>query len=252
MINLLKQYGKVALSLAGILAVWWGVVLSGVISEDFFPSPYSVITAAKELYDDGILISDLNVSMGRAAIGFAIGACLGVSIGLLTARTIFFSYALGPFLTLLRPIPAIALVPIAIVWFGIGEGSKYFVISYTVFLAVWLNTHHGTIHVAETYIRAARSLGAGRFREFFEVIIPAAAPHIFVGIRLGAALAFLSLVAAELSGSSAGIGFRLQDARQYIRTDRMFVGLIELGILGALLDQFFVFVGNKIVHWEQL
>ena len=82
MINLLKQYGKVALSLAGILAVWWGVVLSGVISEDFFPSPYSVITAAKELYDDGILISDLNVSMGRAAIGFVIGVCLGVSIGL--------------------------------------------------------------------------------------------------------------------------------------------------------------------------
>ena len=73
-----------------------------------------------------------------------------------------------------------------------------------------------------------------------------------MGLRLGAALAFLSLVAAELSGASSGIGFRLQDARQYIRTDRMFVGLIELGILGALLDQFFVFVSNKLVHWEQL
>ena len=137
-----------------------------------------------------------------------------------------------------------------IVWFGIGEGSKYFVIAYTVFLAVWLNTHHGAAHVAGTYIRAARSLGASRLREFFEVIVPAAAPHIVVGLRLGSALAFLSLVAAELSGASSGIGFRLQDARQFIRTDCMFVGLIELGILGATLDMIFVAISNRLVHWE--
>ena len=252
MMKRLKQYLNVALSLGGVIVVWWGVAISGLINQQLFPTPYAVFVAAMELYDDGILFSDLGVSMGRAAVGFVIGATLGIVMGLLTARTRFFAYALGPFLNLLRPIPAIALVPIAIVWFGIGEGSKYFVIAYTVFLAVWLNTHHGTSHVALTYIRAARSLGAHRMREFFEVIIPAAAPHIVVGLRLGAALAFLSLVAAELSGASAGIGFRLQDARDYIRTDRMFVGLIELGILGALLDQFFVIVGNKLVHWEQL
>jgi len=247
-----KELGKVALSVTGIIVVWWAVAATGIINENFFPSPGAVWLAAVELYQDGILIGDLQVSIGRAAIGFVIGSTLGILIGLLTARTKFFAFALGPFLTLLRPIPAIALVPIAIVWFGIGEGSKYFVISYTVFLAVWLNTHHGAAHVAQTYIRAARSLGAHRTREFFEVIVPAAAPHIVVGLRLGAALAFLSLVAAELSGASEGIGFRLQDARQYIRTDRMFVGLIELGILGALLDQFFVYVGNRLVHWEQL
>ncbi|NKB19321.1 MAG: ABC transporter permease subunit [Alphaproteobacteria bacterium] len=252
MTNQLNQLLKVAASLTGVVVVWWAVAISGLINPLLFPTPYTVLIAAKELYEDGILISDLGISLARASIGFVIGAILGISVGILTARTRFFAIALGPFLNLLRPIPAIALVPIAIVWFGIGEGSKYFVIAYTVFLAVWLNTHHGTAHVAQTYIRAARSLGASRLREFFEVIIPAAAPHIVVGLRLGAALAFLSLVAAELSGASAGIGFRLQDARDYIRTDRMFVGLIELGILGALLDQFFVYVGNKLVHWEQL
>ena len=196
------------------------------------------------------MISDLRISLTRAAIGFFIGASLGILIGLLTARVKIVSIALEPFLNLLRPIPAIALVPVAIVWFGIGEGSKYFVISYTVFLAVWLNTHAGASEVASTYIRAARSLGANRFREFFEVIIPASAPMIFVGLRLGAALAFLSLVAAELSGASEGIGFRLQDARQFIRTDRMFVGLIQLGILGAMLDATFAFAGRRLVHWE--
>lgn len=248
----LINIGRVIVSFLGVIAVWWLVAASGAISTDLFPTPLMVWYALIELHEDGVLYSDLAVSLSRAAIGFAIGATSGIIIGMLTARIALFSYALGPFLTLLRPIPAIALVPIAIVWFGIGEGSKYFVIAYTVFLAVWLNTHHGAVHVAGTYIRAARSLGASRLREFFEVVIPAAAPHIVVGLRLGAALAFLSLVAAELSGASSGIGFRLQDARQFIRTDRMFVGLIELGILGAMLDLVFVTISNKLVHWEQL
>lgn len=245
-----KKFLQVLASLSGVVLIWWAVAASGWINQQLFPTPGQVAIAAVDLYRDGVLISDLKISLTRAAIGFLIGSTLGVLIGLLTARVRFVSIALEPILTLLRPIPAIALVPIAIVWFGIGEGSKYFVIAYTVFLAVWLNTHAGASDVASTYIRAARSLGASRRREFFEVIVPAAAPHIVVGLRLGAALAFLSLVAAELSGASSGIGFRLQDARQFIQTDRMFVGLIELGILGALLDTLFVFVSRKLVHWE--
>ena len=248
----LDKAAKVLLSLTGVVAVWWIVAVSGIVNPELFPAPDEVLIAALELHREGLLYSDLKVSLTRAAIGFTIGSLLGITLGLLTARTRFFGYSLNPFLSLLRPIPAIALVPVAIVWFGIGEASKYFVISYTVFLAVWLNTHHGTEHVALTYIRASRSLGASRMREFFEVVIPAAAPFIVAGLRMGAALAFLSLVAAELTGSSAGIGFRLQEARQFIRTDRMFVGLIELGVLGASLDFFFVVVSRRLVHWEQL
>lgn len=248
----LNNATKVLASLAGVTIFWWAIAVSGVISPDLFPSPYTVWLAAVELQGEGLLYSDLMVSLRRVATGFLIGSTLGIVVGLLTARTRFFRLALNPFLTLLRPIPAIALVPLAIVWFGIGEPSKYFVISYTVFFAVWLNTHHGTEHVAITYIRAARSLGATRPREFFEVVIPAAAPHIVAGLRMGTALAFLSLVAAELSGASAGIGFRLQEARQFMRTDRMFVGLLELGVLGAMLDMFFVMLSRKLVHWEHL
>jgi len=207
--------------------------------------------AAVELHDEGALVSDLQASIGRALVGFVIGSVLGVLTGLLTARTRFARLALNPVLTLCRPIPAIAMVPVAIVWFGIGDTSKYVVISYAVFLSVWLATHHGMEHVPQTYIRASRSLGAPLGREFFQVVIPAAAPHIVSGLRMGAALAFLSLVAAELTGASSGIGYRLQEARQYIRMDRMFVGLIELGILGALLDFFFLSLSRRLVHWEQ-
>tara|TARA_B100001093_G_scaffold509364_1_gene573240 strand:+ start:355 stop:1113 length:759 start_codon:yes stop_codon:yes gene_type:complete len=250
MLEAFKKVGQLVLSLSGVVVIWSLFANSGFISQNLFPTPGQVWRAAINLYQDGVLMSDLHISLTRAAIGFSIGASLGILLGLLTARVKIVSIALEPFLNLLRPIPAIALVPVAIVWFGIGEGSKYFVIAYTVFLAVWLNTHAGASEVASTYIRAARSLGASRTREFFEVIIPASAPAIFVGLRLGAALAFLSLVAAELSGASAGIGFRLQDARQFIRTDRMFVGLIQLGILGALLDAAFAYTGRRLVHWE--
>lgn len=247
----LMDNAKVALSLGVALLVWWAVSLSGAVSPDLFPPPQAVWFAAIELYQDGLLFEDLRASLGRAAVGFTIGATLGVGLGLLTSRTRFFRLALNPVLSLCRPIPAIAIVPVAIVWFGIGDASKYFVISYAVLLTVWLATHHGMEHVPETYIRASRSLGAPMFREFFQVVIPAAAPHIVAGLRMGAALAFLSLVAAELTGAASGIGYRLQEARQYLRMDRMFVGLAQLGLLGAALDYVFLVLSRRLVHWEQ-
>jgi NitT/TauT family transport system permease protein len=245
-----SHFLKIALSLLGVVVVWEAISSLDLVNPVLFPSPYSVWLAAVDLAQRGTLVSDLAVSVSRAAIGFVIGATLGVVIGVLTSRTRAFHLMLNPLFTILRPIPAIALVPVAIVWFGIGNGSKYFVIAYTVFLAVWLNTHHGMEHVSSIYIRASRSLGASRFREFATVVIPASAPYIFAGLRFGASLAFLSLVAAELTGASAGIGYRLQEAREYILMDRMFVELIELGILGALVDSVFVLLNRKLVHWE--
>ena len=215
---------KVTVSLFGVVMVWELLCSLNLVNPALFPSPFAVWLAAIDLVNSGVFFNDLAVSTGRAAIGFAIGASLGIIVGLLTARTRLFHLMLNPVFTILRPIPAIALVPVAIVWFGIGESSKYFVIAYTVFLSVWLNTHHGMEHVSTLYIRAARSLGASKLREFVMVVVPASAPHIFAGLRLGAALAFLSLVAAELTGASAGIGYRLQEARQFILMDRMFVG----------------------------
>ena len=243
--------GAPMISFIFILGIWAVVGLLQIIPEAIFPAPWSVWSATVEMLQNGTLQKDLRVSLGRAATGFSIGTVLGVGLGLMTGRVAIFRTLLNPFLNLLRPIPAIALVPVAIVWFGIGEGSKYFVVSYTVFLTVWFNTHHGMEFVPEAYLRAAHSLGVSRLREFLTVVIPAAAPHIFAGIRLGVALAFLSLVAAELSGASSGLGFRLQEARQYIRTDRMFSLLIILGILGATADLVVHWIGKKLVHWEQ-
>ncbi|MFT3690979.1 ABC transporter permease [Paenirhodobacter sp.] len=233
-----------------VLALWGAVSASGLVPALFLPSPAETWRALTELWANGTLGRDLAVSLGRAAVGFGIGAVLGVLIGLATGRIRIVRAVLEPFFTLLRPIPAIALVPLAIVWFGIGEGSKYFVISYTVFLAVWFNTHQGMEFIPRIYGLAARSIGVSGPREFFFVSLPAAAPHIFTGIRLGVALAFLSLIAAELSGASSGLGFRLQEARQYLRTDRMFALLILLGLLGASFDWLVARIGRRLIHWQ--
>lgn len=250
MVNFLLDRARPLVSIIFVISIWQFAHVAGLTNQNLFPGPFEVAAASVKLFNDGVLLKDLKTSISRAAIGFSMGASLGILFGILTSRVLLVRLALYPFLNILRPIPAIALVPIAIVWFGIGEDSKYFVIAYTVFLAVWLATHHGMEHVPETYIRASRSLGAPWYREFFEVVMPAAAPHIFAGLRFGAALAFLSLVAAELTGASAGIGYRLEEARQYFQVDRMFVGLIELGLLGALLDAFFVYINRKVVHWD--
>lgn len=241
--------GAVGLSLALLIGIWWLVSASGLVAEQFLPSPSSTVSAFVELARNGTLASDLAVSLSRAAIGFSIGTFLGVALGLATGRIPVVRMIFEPLFTLLRPIPAIALVPLAIVWFGIGEGSKYFVISYTVFLAVWFNTHQGMDFIPDIYGRAARSIDIRGPREFFWISLPAAAPHIFTGIRLGVALAFLSLIAAELSGASSGLGYRLQEARQYMRTDRMFALLILLGVLGATFDWVIARLGRRAIHW---
>jgi NitT/TauT family transport system permease protein len=242
--------GQTLLSLGAVVAVWALVVAVTGANATLFPGPADVVRSAVKMWNDGILVTDLVASLRRALIGFVVGAVLGVVLGLLTGRIRLIRIALEPILTLLRPIPAIALVPVAIVWFGVGEGSKHFVIGYAVLLAVWLNTHAGAAGVPQAYTKAGQSLGAGRSRLFVEVVAPAAAPFIVAGLRLGAAVAFLSLVAAELTGASMGIGYRLQEARQFLDTGRMFVGLVELGVLGALLDRFFVMVQRRFVHWE--
>ncbi|RIY02493.1 ABC transporter permease [Aureimonas flava] len=238
-------------SFALVIGAWWLATVLAPVSSTILPTPLDTARAFAEMAGSGVLWTDLAASLSRAAIGFAIGAGLGVAVGLLTGRTRLFRLLLNPFLAVMRPIPAIALVPVAIVWFGIGEGSKYFVIAYTVFLAVWFNTHQGMDYVPDIFVRASRSLATSRLREFFLVVVPAAAPHILAGIRLGVALALLSLVAAELTGASSGIGYRLQEARQYIRTDRMFALLIELGLIGAVIDAAVYRLGRRIVHWQQ-
>ena len=150
-----RRIAATVVSFAAFTGVWWAISALEIVNPVFFPAPPLVLSAALEMLEGGVLFSDLQVSLGRAAVGFVAGVSLGLLTGLLTSRVAFFNLMLNPVLSLCRPIPAIALVPVAIVWFGIGETSKYFVIGYSVFLTVWLNTHHGMSMVADMVSVAA-------------------------------------------------------------------------------------------------
>ncbi len=224
--------------------LWEVFSRSGTISINLFPPPSRVLREAAKMLQSGMMLGDITASGKRALASFALGSAIGVSVGLLTGRSSLVRALVEPLIQLFRPIPSIAFVPLSILWFGLGEESKLFLISYAVFFPVWLNTHVGVTNVDRHLIRAARCLGANERHLFYEVILPASLPHVLVGLRVGIAIAFLVLVAAEMSGANAGIGFRIEASHLVFRADRMLVGLLLLGVLGATTD----FLFNKLVH----
>ncbi|MFC7756597.1 ABC transporter permease [Tsukamurella soli] len=141
-----------------------------------------------------------------------------------------------PVLRLLTPIPTIGIVPLAILWFGLGESSKEFVIALGVFVPVWMNSHAGLSTTPVDYLEAARCLGARRTQVLFGIVLPEAVPDIASGLRIGAAMSFVLIVVAEMTGTTAGIGYRIYQAQLYSQADRLIFCLIVLGVLGALCD----------------
>ncbi|MEU6476567.1 ABC transporter permease [Streptomyces sp. NPDC047017] len=245
-----KAAGAPLVSACLVLVLWWAAARAGVLGAGLVPTPWQTLRAARAMWSDGTLTDDLRASLARAGQGFAAGASAGIALGFLTGHQRRVAALVNPVMSFLRPIPAIALVPLVTAWFGIGEQAKHLLIAYAVFLAVWLYVHDGVARVPADYLRAARALGVPRWRRLTEVLLPAAAPSVVAALRYGAGLAFLALVAAELGGAQSGIAYRLQVDGQFLRTDHMFVGLIELGLLGLLADALISTVGHRLVHWS--
>lgn len=232
-----------------VLVLWESLARVGIYNARLFPAPTTIVRAFGEMISTGDLIRDLFASIARALVGFIAGAVLGVSIGVLTGRSHIWRYFLHPILQSLRSIPSIGLLPLAILFFGLDEISKYFLVFWGVFFPVWINSHLGVAGVNQRYIWAARSLGANQSRLMWEVVLPASLPLIIAGMRVGIGLAFLNLVAAEMSGASAGLGYRVSASHLVFRSDKMIAALVALGTLGAASDGIFRFLAGKIAPW---
>ncbi|WP_424217091.1 ABC transporter permease (plasmid) [Streptomyces sp. BI20] len=235
---------------AAVLVLWSLTAWSGAVAPGLLPTPTETAAALADSARTGLLAEDLAASLARAGQGFALGALVGSALGFATGYLPRLSAAVTPLVSFLRPIPAIALVPLATAWFGIGETAKRLLIAYAVLLAVWLYVHDGVSRIPATHLRAARTLGAPAHRRFTEVLLPAAAPALLAALRYGASVALLALVAAELGGADSGLAYRLQVDGQFLRVDRMFAGLIVLGLLGVLVDLVLAGVGRRFVHWS--
>lgn len=214
-----------------------------------FPPPSDVIGTLKELIESGELVDGIIISLKRALYGFVIATVLGILAGLLTGRIRVLQYLSDPLLHGMRSIPAIALIPLSLLWFGIGEASKVALIAWGAFFPIWLNTFTGVRDVAPAVIRSAASLGALPHQTMFFVILPASLPFILVGLRQGIGIALIVLVAAELAGASSGVGFMIATSHQLFRVDIMFIGIATLGAMGYVVDRLFALAQTYLFPW---
>lgn len=238
------------LSIPIFLGLWEIISRSGVVNIVLFPPPSVVSVAMFEWIKSGEFVIDLAVSVYRVVIGFVGGATFGVVFGILTGRYPLFSSLFSPLFHMLRPIPPIAFVPIVILWFGLSETGKLFLIFWGVFFTVWLSTHLGVQKVDGGLIRAALALGTPQRKLLREIIFPGALPYIIVGLRTAVGISFYTLVAAELAGTFAGIFYRINIAEQNLQTGQVMGGLVVLGALSFIADRAFAALAQKVVWWR--
>jgi len=223
----------------GLLFAIWHIAAVYIVGSILFPPPGRVIAKAIGLIEEGILQEQVLVSLRRIMTGFAGGAAIGIPLGLAIGSFRPVRYLLEPFTEFFRFIPATAMITVAVIWFGIGEASKIFLIIYTTVFIVTLNTAAGVGAIAPNKIRAARSMGASTWQVFLYVALPATAPYILTGMRLAMGNSFVTIVAAELIAANAGLGKMIWDARLYMLVDQIFVALLTLGLLGFATDRLF-------------
>ena len=225
-----------ALAIVCVLALWEILSRSGKVEITLFPPPSIVLFTMLADLRSGLILQDASASLGRVLVGFGAGTILGVGLGVATGLSETVNATLGQILELARPIPPIAIVPLVILWIGIGEPAKWFVIAFGALFPVWINTHSGIRQIQTTYVLTARSMGARGPALVRTVYIPAAAPYLFAGLRMSLGIAFFCLVAAEMAGASEGLMYRVSLAQLTFRTDRMLEGIVLLGVLSACLD----------------
>lgn len=238
------------LSIPLLLVIWQAVVQLDFVNPILFPPPTVVVRALWDYATNGTLLLDLGWSVARVSAGFTAGALAGVAIGLATGTNPLVSGMLTPAFQMLRPIPPIAFVPIVIVWFGLTEWGKFFLVFWGVFFTVWLAAHLAVQRVSDTLIRAGACLGASPARLLWEVQLPASLPVIFVGLRTAIGISFYTLVAAELAGAYAGLAYRLEVVQQNMQIGHMMAGLIMLGLVSTTADRLFGVLQQRVVHWK--
>jgi len=224
------------------LFVAWHVLATYVVPSVLFSPPLAVFRKVGELALSGVLFQHIGVSLQRILLGFALGSALGLPIGLLMGNVRFIKRFLEPYTEFFRFIPAIAFLTIAVIWFGIGETSKVFLIVYTTIFIVILNTMAGVLSIPTNKIRAAQCLGASRRQIFLYVSIPATLPYILTGMRIAMGNSFATIVSAEMLGANAGVGTMMWTARLFMLIEELFVGLLMLGVLGFITDRLFRFL----------
>jgi NitT/TauT family transport system permease protein len=233
-----------------VIATWQAAAAAELASPHALPSPLAVATRWWQYLVSGELHRDAGASLYRVLLGFFIGAGLALPIGLLMGASPRTYRLLNPLVQVLRPIPPIAYIPLAMLWFGLGNPPAVFLIVIGAFFPVLINTISGVRHVDIVYLRAARNLGADRLTVFARVMLPAAMPYILAGMRIGLGTAFIVVIVSELIAVNSGLGYRILEAREYFWTDKVIAGMFTIGFIGLGIDTIMTAVNNHLLRWH--
>ncbi len=263
----LKDFAHGALVPVLLLLLWEAGSRLGLFSPVLLPSPTAVAIKwwaylmpgqAQEVGQStlnwllsGELLHDAYSSLFRVIAGFLIGAGLALPLGLLMGASPRIYDLFNPLMQILRPIPPIAYIPLAILWFGLGNPPSFFLIAIGAFFPVLMNTIAGVRQVDGIYLRAARNLGVNQWTMFTRVILPAATPYILAGVRIGIGTAFIVVIVSEMIAVNDGLGFRILEAREFMWSDKIIAGMITIGLLGLLIDTAVSHLNNHLLRWHR-
>lgn len=237
-----------------IIIAWILATTVGGVKAIFIPSPVSVWNAFTDTlihgYKGSTLLQHLGTSMRRLLIAYLLVVVTAVPLGLLSGYNAKVRAILEPIIEFYRPLPPLAYYTILVLWMGIGESSKLTLLYLAGFAPVYISCVAGVIRVRKDYILGAETLGASKSQIFFYVIFPATLPDVFTGLRTALGVEYTTLVAAEMVAATAGIGWMVLDASNYLRSDIVFMGVIIMGITGILLDRIIQLIEKKVVHWK--
>lgn len=219
-----------------LIVVWQIASQTGWLSTRILPAPEKIVTTFWRLTVSGELWQHLAISSWRALVGFAIGGSIGLILGLITGTSKTGERLLDTSVQMLRNVPHLALIPLVILWFGIDESAKIFLVALGTLFPIYLNTYHGIRNIDRGLVEMARSYGLSGWSLFIQVILPGALPNIMVGVRFALGLMWLTLIVAETISASSGIGYLAMNAREFLQTDIVVLAILLYAVLGKLAD----------------
>jgi sulfonate transport system permease protein len=240
-----------AVSPIAIVLIWEAIARAGLLPEDKLPAPSAVLRAGWRLALDGSLGEQLVASLTRAGIGLVIGGVLALVLGSIAGLIRLGDDTIDPPVQMARMLPHLALVPLLIVWVGIGESMKITLVALGAFFPLYFNIYAGIRDIDERLVQAARTCGLGQWARLRHVVLPGALPSLFLGLRLAIGAAWLSLVVGEQTNTQSGIGFLMMEARDFSQTDVLVLGLFIYALLGLLSDLLLRVVERRTLQWRR-
>jgi ABC-type nitrate/sulfonate/bicarbonate transport system permease component len=242
------------LALFVVVLIWQAVGLVNQVVPFYnpllFPAPWDLLVAGWKLARSGVLWWDIVASTSRVLIGTLFAAPIGIVLGIAVARIRWLEIGIEPIIELLRPVPTLALLPMIILWFGIGETSKILFIAYSCFFVIFTTTLIGVRNVDPILLHAGESLGFSRMQLYRYIILRAVLPDIMLGVRLGLSVGFLVIVAAEFIAADTGLGYLINYSRTWFRVADMLVGAIIIGLLGVTANYLLVALERRMFRWR--